>query len=276
VSTHRSSRLLRALSAIEAPYLGGWCHLPGSFSAEIIASAGFDWCCVDRQHGMIDEGSLFDMVRVLDLAGTPPLVRVSSSDPYEIGRALDAGARGVIVPVIRSVAEAERAASACRFASEGIRSWATTRLKLRQAVPDPLAVNDSTVCLVMIETREGLRDVSAIAELPGVDGLFVGPADLRLELDLDAEGLREACRAVVEACRANGKVAAVFAGGSEHVQDWFAQGFELIAIDSDSVLLLAAARDAVAAARSAIAPATQASSAADDSQVASLKPGGGP
>lgn len=232
----------------EGPYLGGWLHIPGGFSAEIAAAAGFDWCCVDRQHGMIGEADMLEMVRVLDLAGTPPIVRVSNCDTFEIGRALDAGARGVIVPVIRSAADAERAARACRFAPEGARSWATTRSKLYAEAPATEPANRAVACLPMVETSGALNDVAEIAATPGVDVLFVGPVDLRIELDLDDDGLEEACRAVIAACDAAGKAAGIFAGGAEQVRRWRDLGFDVIAIQSDSTLLAGASKAAVATA----------------------------
>ena len=181
------------------------------------------------------------------------MVRVSNADPYEIGRALDAGARGVIVPVVRSVADAERAAAACRFPPEGTRSWATTRSKLWDTTPEPAATNASIICVIMIETGEALDDVGAIAALAGVDVLFAGPGDLRL-VSLGPDGLTEACRSIVRACKAHGKVPGVFAGGPQNVQAWRNEGFEFIAMESDSALLLSALQAAVSTARSAAAP----------------------
>ena len=250
MSTERS-RLPSLLAAAEPPYLGGWCHIPGGFSAEIAAAAGFDWCCVDRQHGMLGEAEMIEMVRALTLTGTPTLVRVSGCERAEIGRALDAGADGVIVPVIGSAAEARAAAEACAFPPDGSRSWATTRSKLYQDIPDPEVSNRSITCLPMVETAGALREVEEIAMLPGVDALFAGPADLRIELGLSEAELEEACRSVVGACAAAEKPAGVFAGGADRVGYWLDLGFEVVAIQSDSALLLGAAREAVASGRAA-------------------------
>ena len=243
------SRVCQALDAPAPPLIGGWSHLPGGFVAEILGTANFDWCCVDRQHGLIDEADMFDMVRVLDLCGTPPVVRVSNSDTYEIGRALDAGAHGVIVPVVRGVKDAERAADACRFAPEGTRSWATTRSKLHSERPESAADNQRIACIVMIETVEALEVLEEIAGLAGVDGLFFGFGDLALAMGGKETSVNDAARSVVDCCRRHRKIAGVFAGGSDRVSVWLEQGFEFVAVDADSVLLMRAARAAVRSAR---------------------------
>ena len=245
------SRVCTALAATGLPLIGGWSHLPGGFVAEVLGTADFDWCCVDRQHGLIDEADMFDMVRVLDLCGTPPVVRVSNSDTYEIGRALDAGAHGVIVPVVRGVADAQRAADACRFAPEGTRSWATTRSKLHSQKLEANVANQRVACIVMIETVEALEALEEIAGLPDVDGLFFGAGDLGLVLAGEGASVDDAAKSVVDCCSRHRKIAGVFAGGSDRVPEWLRQGFELVAVEADSMLLMQAARAAVESARAA-------------------------
>ena len=175
----------------EGTTLGGWCHMPGGFAAEVMAAAGFDWILVDRQHGLIGESELFDMLRALTISGTPTFVRVSQADHGEIGRALDGGAHGVVVPQIGSVEEAQLVARACRYAPAGARSIGPTRAKLYDRA-DPRAADASVLCLPMIESRAGLDAVEAIAAVEGVDGLFVGPADLALDLGVEGGELDEA------------------------------------------------------------------------------------
>jgi 4-hydroxy-2-oxoheptanedioate aldolase len=244
-----ADRVAAVLGRSVGAYLGGWAHIPSGLSAEILAAAGFDWCCVDRQHGIIDEGAMFDMLRVLDGTDVTPFVRVSCPDPFEIGRALDGGAHGVIVPVVRTLEDACAAARACRFAPAGTRSWATTRLKLKDPSPEPSAWNERTMCIVMIETATASEIVDEIAGLPDVDGLFVGPADLRLELG-SPQAATEVCDRVVAAARRHGKLAGVFAGGGA-AETWLRRGFRFVAVESDSVLLHRAAVSALEAARKA-------------------------
>ena len=239
----------------DGPTLGGWCHIPGGFVAEVLATAGFDWILVDRQHGLIGEADLFDMLRALSISGTPAFVRVSQADHAEIGRALDGGAHGVVVPQIGSVAEAELVARACRYAPAGARSIGPTRAKLYGGA-EPRAADASVVCLPMIESRAGLEAAEAIAAVEGVDGLFVGPADLALDLGVQGAELDDALRHIAQVCRDRGKLAGAFGMGADRIPGWVDLGYEFLAIDSDATFLLQAARAALSAARRGLPPAS--------------------
>ena len=232
----------------EGPTLGGWCHIPGGFVAEVMATAGFDWILVDRQHGLIGEAEMFDMLRALSISGTAAFVRVSHADHAEIGRALDGGAIGVVVPQIESVAEAELVARACRYAPVGARSIGPTRAKLYDRA-DPRAADASVLCLPMIESRAGLDAVEAICAVDGVDGLFVGPADLALDLGVTGEELDEVLRHIARTCRDRGKLAGAFGMGADRIPGWVQLGYEFLAVDSDATFLLQAARAALTDAR---------------------------
>jgi 4-hydroxy-2-oxoheptanedioate aldolase len=232
----------------EGTTLGGWCHMPSGFAAEVMATAGFDWILVDRQHGLIGESDMFDMLRALTISGTPTFVRVSQADHAEIGRALDGGAHGVVVPQIGSVDEAEMVARACRYAPAGARSIGPTRAKLYGRT-DPRAADASVVCLPMIESRAGLDAVEAIAAVDGVDGLFVGPADLALDLGVEGAELDDAMRHIAAVCRGRGKLAGAFGMGAARIPGWIELGYEFLAIDSDATFLLQAARAALSEAR---------------------------
>lgn len=232
--------------------LGAWCHIPAGFAAEIVASAGFDWCCIDRQHGLADDAAMLAMIHALDACRVPVVVRVASNAPELIGQALDWGAHAVVVPMIESVEDARRAGAACHYPPDGCRSWGPSRLKLRGVrraddVPKPL-------CMVMIETATALADVEHIARLSHVGGLFVGPSDLSLALGVDAQSpeLEQASRRVAAACRAHGKVAGAFAGLAG-IEQWLGRGFTWLAVESDSTLLQRAAREAWDQARGIVA-----------------------
>lgn len=213
--------------------LGGWCHLPSAFAAEIVIAAGCDWCCVDRQHGFADESAMFDMLRTIDLAGATPVVRVSAALPAEIGRALDAGARAVIIPNVVSAAEAAIAAAACRFMPVGTRSYTATRTQLYATRAEP-------ECHVMIETSGAWTELEMIAATPGIAGLFLGPADLRLSMGDDTNLAAMASR-LVSVCKENGITPGVFAGTAEAAIEWAERGFEFIAVAADSAMLRARA-----------------------------------
>ena len=233
--------------------LGGWCHIPGGFAAEVMAAAGFDWCLIDRQHGLIGEAEMFDMLRGLSISGTPAFVRVPELDHAHIGRALDAGAHGVVLPQIGSAEQARAAVAACRYAPAGSRSIGPTRAKL-YGTADPQRANETVLCLPMIESRAGLDAVEEIAAVAGVDGLFVGPSDLGLDLGLEDAALDDALRRIAAACREHGRLAGAFALGAERIPRWVGLGYEFLAVDSDASLLLDAARAAVSGARRALPP----------------------
>src|SRR5215207_10499160 len=158
--------------------------VPGSIGAEILAGAGVDYVCVDQQHGVIDYDSMVPMFQAIRAEGAAPITRVLSNDPFLIMKALDAGSWGVIVPLVNSAEDAARAASACRYPPQGIRSFGPVRAAGVIGSRDPEKLGGEVLCLVMVETREALERVDEIAATPGVDGIYIGPADLALSLGL--------------------------------------------------------------------------------------------
>ena len=120
-SCDRTAYVMRGRPTV--PALGAWLMIPSAFSAEIIAHAGFDWVCVDMQHGVIDYAQMVTMLQAVSSTAVTPLVRVPWNEPGIIGKSLDAGARGVIIPMVNSRADAERAVAACRYAPAGARSY---------------------------------------------------------------------------------------------------------------------------------------------------------
>lgn len=235
--------------------IGGWCHVDSTYTVEIMARAGFDWCCLDMQHGLHAVGSLVAGLQTLSSAGCAGYVRVGANRHEDIARALDAGARGVIVPQVSSAEQARAAVAACRYPPAGQRSWGPIRAKLGPVRPEPSELDRGTDCLVMIEDRAGLDALDAIATVPGLTGIFVGPADLALSLDGDpyranAGSTLEVASRIAAACDRHGIVPAVFAGNG--VEQWRRAGFSMLAVDSDSTLLHTAARAAAAAAREAM------------------------
>jgi 4-hydroxy-2-oxoheptanedioate aldolase len=241
------------------PSVGGWCHVDSGYTAEIMGAAGFDWCCLDMQHGAITRHDLVPGVQALAAAGCAVVVRVAANAHDQIAVALDAGAGHVIVPQVSSAAEARRAVAACRYPPAGHRSWGPLRAKLRATRPEPAVLDAEARCLVMVEDREALDDLAAIADVDGLAGIFVGPADLALSLWGDPYRANDprtvaVAAGVADACRRRGLVAAVHCGGTEHVGTWRAAGFTMLAVDSDSALLISAARRAATDARRALEP----------------------
>jgi 4-hydroxy-2-oxoheptanedioate aldolase len=226
---------------------GAWCAIPSSFSAELLAAAGFDWICIDMQHGLVGYNEMVGMLQAADAHNTPALVRVSAGRPELIMAALDAGATGVVVPLVSSPEEARHAVAACRYPPLGTRSWGPARASLRNTSYTPEEANDSTICVVMIETPGAASQATEILSVPGVDGTYIGPWDLSLAIHHRAPepGGSEADRAAIETVRlaaeSCGVTPGIACGGLEHVRHWLAQGFKMIAVNSDVGMLVTAA-----------------------------------
>jgi 4-hydroxy-2-oxoheptanedioate aldolase len=175
------------------------------------------------------------MLQAMNGTKVTALVRVPTNDEAAIGHVLDAGAEGVIVPLVDTVDDAKRAVSSCRLMPEGVRSYGNLRLRL---FPD--GPRRDTICMVMVETTLGLENVREIAGVPGVDGIFIGPNDLALSLGLAPfDGIQpgtheEAVTAIRQACDDAGIVCCI----SGDAQDMRARGFRLINIGGDSIFLL--------------------------------------
>jgi 4-hydroxy-2-oxoheptanedioate aldolase len=233
--------------------LGLWLGLGDLYSAEMLAGLGYDWLCVDLQHGFIDAADLARILAATATSATTPLVRVVANGFDQIGKALDAGAHGVIVPMVNNAEEAALAVAACRYPPVGRRSNGPIR-----GVSDGAAylasANTEIACVLMIETAEGLANVEAIAATPGVDALFIGPVDMCLTLglsatDFAAPAFARAVEAVLAACRSAGVAPGIFGYSAELVARHLAEGFTFASIGTDTGFMLAGAKAALAKAR---------------------------
>ncbi len=183
MKSQHSGNPLKAAWKANRQTIGTWCSLPALGAVEIVAQAGFDWVIIDWQHGQFDGESLGLMVQTAAFANTVPLVRVPLNEPWMIQKALDLGAFGVIVPLVNTAEEAAAAVSACRYPPLGNRSFGPIRAA-RVIGWEPAQANAEVACIVQIETVEGLKNAAAIAAVPGVDGIFAGPADLAISMGL--------------------------------------------------------------------------------------------
>lgn len=238
------------------PLVGYWIMLDSPYATEAVAAAGYDYVCLDLQHGLIGYPGLVANVMAVDAGGSTTVVRVGANDPALIGRALDAGARAVIVPLVSSAAEAAAAVAACRYQPRGIRSFGPTRAPLRGRTGADAAELDAAVaCIVMIETAAGLADVAAICATPGVDGVYIGPSDLALGMGAPAPGavdglaFDEALADVRAAAEVAGIACGIHCGPGEEVAARLAEGFTFATVSSDLQHLAAAAATHLAAAR---------------------------
>lgn len=233
--------------------VGGWCMLPGPAVAELMGSIGFDFVCVDMQHGLIGYESMVPMLAALQATDSAAVVRVPWNEPSVLMKALDAGAEGVIVPMVDTAAQAERAVAACHYPPRGNRSYGPTRLTWT-GLTDPQASEDRVVCAVMIETREAVLNLDAILAVPGVDAVFVGPADLALSAGVavgaedDPEFDRLLCT-IAGACRDRSVPAGIYCPTPAHVQRFRGFGFRFAALGAEASILHRAASDQLARCR---------------------------
>jgi 4-hydroxy-2-oxoheptanedioate aldolase len=194
--------------------VGVSCATGNVHAIELFARSDLDYVYLDQQHGLVSFDTLIAQLRCFSGRSTTPLVRVLRNDPGLIGQVLDAGAHGVIVPMVNSVDEAERAVAACRYQPAGVRSWGPLRAAFGLGT-DPAVVDGEVLCFVMVETPGGLEQVERIAAVPGVDGIYIGPADLAVSMGLKPgitfqEGAHAAAIARIRAaCDAAGTVTGV-------------------------------------------------------------------
>jgi len=221
--------------------LGAWLAMPSVIVAESTARTGFDYVCADLQHGALDYADSVGLFQAVLLAGSTPIARVPWNEPGVVGKVLDAGAEAVVVPMVNSAEEAAVAVRAARYPPLGARSHGPTVAGARSSDYATTA-NDVISVIPMIETAEALGHLDDILSVPGVDAVYVGPADLSLSLGLppgnndDAAAFRDALDAIVAGCRRHGVVPGIHATGSL-VTRRLEQGFAMVTVTSDIVAL---------------------------------------
>lgn len=246
------ARHLRHLWAGGGAALGSWCAMPGAFGAELMAAQGVDYICIDQQHGLIDYPEMVAMLRAVEGRGKVPFTRVPANEPWLIGKALDAGVQGIVVPMVNTGADAARAVAACRYS--GQRSYGPLRASMTMDSRDTQVLGGEVLCFVMVETREALDNLDAIAATPGLDGIYIGPADLALGLglppDLDKSEPEHvaAVDRILAACQRHGIVPGIQCGSGAAARRQVARGFRLVTFAKDSALLGAGLERELAAA----------------------------
>jgi 4-hydroxy-2-oxoheptanedioate aldolase len=234
--------------------IGAWLSLANTHVAEMFTHAGFDWLVVDLQHGLLDYGDLRHMLPAISTTDTTPIVRVAANDPAQIMKVLDAGAMGVIAPMVNSRAEAEAAVAACLYPPAGGRSFGPLRAALYGGANYAAEANDQIACIAMIETAEGLENLEAIVATPGLAGIYIGPADLALALGLPAVGDTDhpahlaAVRRIRDACQAARLPVGIHTSGLDYTRRRLADGFKFVTLGSDAGFMMQAARADLAAA----------------------------
>jgi 4-hydroxy-2-oxoheptanedioate aldolase len=246
---------VRARWAAGEAAIAAWLLLEGPASAEILATAGFDAVVVDLQHGHATLHDLPHVLRALEAKPAVPFVRAAWNDPAELMRVLDLGARGVICPMVGSRTEADAFVSVCRYPPAGTRSYGPIHDAFGQGNDQTARANERVLLFAMIETGDGLENLDEIASTPGLDGLFVGPADLSLAMgletfaDLTDPTLLATLDTIVDASNSHGITAGIHAPFPQRAAEMAARGFRFVSCAVDADLLRDAAVAALHAAR---------------------------
>jgi 4-hydroxy-2-oxoheptanedioate aldolase len=230
---------IKQLWAQGKPATLGWISVANSFTAEMMASQGFDAVCIDMQHGETGLSTLMGMLQAVSATDATPVVRVGWNEPAAIMKALDFGASAIIVPLINNAEEARKAVSACRYPPAGDRSSGPVRA-MQIHGPDYISeANDDVILMAMIETKEGLVNLEEICATPGVDAIYIGPADLSFALGMapradNPDPLHMAtCDRIKEAAHRHGKKVCMHCASAGFAAGAIQRGFDLVMITSD-------------------------------------------
>ena len=240
------------------PTLNGWLSVGNSFTAEIMAAQGFDSLTVDLQHGFLDYGDAKGMFQAIRASGVVPLARAPWRDPGIVMKLLDAGAYGIICPMVNTPEEAADLTAMVRYPPRGYRSFGPTRANFSAGPGYAAEANDEIIVLAMIETAEAMRNVEAICATPGLDGVYIGPADLALGVtngrlapgpDREEPEMIEAIQGILAAAKGAGIGAGIHCDSPAYAAKAIGWGFNLTTIAGDVALLSSAARSTVLDAR---------------------------
>lgn len=228
------------------PVVNGFLSIPCAFVSELMAEQGYDALTIDLQHGVVDYQASVGMLQAMRASGVTPMVRVPWLEPGIIMKALDAGAYGVVCPMINNAEQAARLVSYVRYPPVGVRSFGPTRASLSAGADYGREANDNMLCWAMIETREALDNLDAIAAIPGLDGLYIGPADLTIGLtgmryptgfDREEPEMIEAIQLILRTAHAHGIKAALHCGSAAYALRAIQWGFDMVTVANDVRML---------------------------------------
>jgi 4-hydroxy-2-oxoheptanedioate aldolase len=231
--------------------INGWCGIPSGFSAEIMAHMGWDSLVVDTQHGVVGYETMVAMLQGISTTAVTPMVRVPWNNPADVMKALDAGAYGIICPMINSRAECEAFVGACRYAPRGYRSSGPIRATLYGGPDYHAKADDVVVAMAMIETTQALENLDAILSTPGLDGIYVGPSDLSITmghspgLDRIEEDVIAAYKKILAGCKRNGVRPGIHTGSAAYAKRMIEMGFQFVTLLGDARLLTMAGQQIV-------------------------------
>jgi 4-hydroxy-2-oxoheptanedioate aldolase len=248
---------LRTLWKADQPVVNGWLAIPDAFSAEVMAHQGWDSLTIDMQHGLIDAAAMVAMLQAISTTLVVPVVRVPWLEPGIIMKALDAGAYGVICPMVNTPDDAQRLVAYTHYAPQGTRSFGPIRAALYGGPDYAQHANDTIVAFAMIETAQALDNLDAILSVEGLDAIYIGPSDLSLALgckpvfdDPEPKAV-QAIEHILERAKAHGVVAGIHCGLPDVALARVAKGFRFVTAGADAKLLATGSQQVLKAMRAA-------------------------
>ncbi len=236
---------LRTLWQTQQVAINGWLAVPSAFSAEVMAHQGWDTLTIDLQHGVIDYAAMVTMLQAISTTATVPIVRVPWLEPGIVMKSLDAGAYGVICPMVNTREDAQRLVAYTHYAPRGTRSFGPIRATLYGGADYAQKANDTIVAFAMIETAQALDNLDAILSVEGLDAVYIGPSDLSLALgcrpvfdDVDPP-VAQAIAHILERAQAHGVKAGVHNGVPDVALKRAGMGFNFVTLGSDARILAA-------------------------------------
>jgi 4-hydroxy-2-oxoheptanedioate aldolase len=252
---------LRTLWQNDQSAVNGWLAVANSFSAETMAHQGWDTLTIDLQHGVVDYQAMVTMLQAISTTATVPLVRVPWLEPGILMKTLDAGAYGVICPMVNTREDAQKLVAWTTYAPRGTRSFGPVRASLYGGADYPAKADETIVRFAMIETAQALDNLDAILSVEGLDAIYVGPSDLSLSLgckpffdDVEPKAA-QAIDHIIERAKAHGVKAGIHNGLPEFALARIAKGFRFVTVSSDARLMAAGSQQILTAMRAGAAPA---------------------
>ncbi|MFM7505551.1 MAG: HpcH/HpaI aldolase family protein [Rubrivivax sp.] len=248
---------LRQLWREDRAAVNGWLAIPSAFAAETMAHQGWDTLTVDLQHGVVDYPAMVGLLQAISTTPTVPIVRVPWLEPGILMKTLDAGAYGVICPMVNTRDDAARLVAYTTYAPRGTRSFGPVRALLYAGADYPQHADSTIVRFAMIETAQALDNLDAILSVEGLDAVYVGPSDLSLALGCNpsfddvAPPVAQAIEHILERARAHGLVAGIHNGSAVTARARVARGFRFVTVSSDARLLAAGSQQILAQMRAA-------------------------
>jgi 4-hydroxy-2-oxoheptanedioate aldolase len=232
--------------------INGWLQIPNSFTAELMANQNWDSLTLDMQHGVIDYSHAISMLQAISTTNVVPLARVNWNEPGQIMKILDAGAYGIICPMVSNRKEAENFVQACMYPPRGYRSYGPIRGLVYGGTDYADEANNEILKFAMIETKESLDNLDEIMQTPGLDGIYIGPADLSLAIGEkpsfdkpEGDPVYDVIMKILEHAKKNKIIAGIQNGHADYADKMIKKGFQLVTIGTDQRFMTAAAKAAL-------------------------------